>query len=179
MAKKAKKKIATGKKSKAAKAPSISAAAKQDVVVLLEALVKKLTSFETKLDIVLGRITSQPVAMTKPQPAVIPAPEHGKRDRIMFRAVCADCGKSCEVPFKPKADRKVFCKECFSSRKTRSVFKSPQVIKPKIEITANTSISKAPKTVKKVKSAKKLPKKTVKKTPKKKKPAAKKKKAKK
>ncbi len=31
----------------------------------------------------------------------------------MFKAVCADCGKSCEVPFKPNGKKPVYCKECF------------------------------------------------------------------
>lgn len=37
--------------------------------------------------------------------------------RSMFQAVCADCHKSCEVPFKP-SDRPVYCKECFTVRKS-------------------------------------------------------------
>lgn len=32
----------------------------------------------------------------------------------MFKAVCADCGKSCEIPFKPNGNRPVFCSTCFS-----------------------------------------------------------------
>lgn len=31
----------------------------------------------------------------------------------MHRATCADCGQSCEVPFKPNGSRPVFCRECF------------------------------------------------------------------
>jgi CxxC-x17-CxxC domain-containing protein len=27
--------------------------------------------------------------------------------------VCAKCGKSCEIPFKPKGDRPVYCRNCF------------------------------------------------------------------
>ena len=34
------------------------------------------------------------------------------RDRQMYKAVCAKCGKECEVPFKP-SDRPVFCNDCF------------------------------------------------------------------
>lgn len=33
--------------------------------------------------------------------------------REMHKATCADCGKECEVPFKPSGDRPVYCKECF------------------------------------------------------------------
>ena len=38
-------------------------------------------------------------------------------EREMFDAVCADCGNSCKVPFKPREDRPVFCSECFAKSK--------------------------------------------------------------
>ena len=37
--------------------------------------------------------------------------------REMHKAICAECKKECEVPFKPSGDRPVYCKECFSKRK--------------------------------------------------------------
>jgi CxxC-x17-CxxC domain-containing protein len=33
--------------------------------------------------------------------------------RQMFKAVCAECGNECEVPFKPSGDRPVLCSACF------------------------------------------------------------------
>lgn len=42
---------------------------------------------------------------------------YGGGPREMFKAICADCKKECEVPFKPREDRPVYCKECFSKRK--------------------------------------------------------------
>lgn len=33
--------------------------------------------------------------------------------REMHKATCAKCKKPCEVPFKPREDRPVFCKECY------------------------------------------------------------------
>jgi len=41
----------------------------------------------------------------------------GGRPREMHKAVCAECKKECDVPFKPSGDRPVYCKECFSKRK--------------------------------------------------------------
>ena len=38
-------------------------------------------------------------------------------DRQMYKAVCADCGNKCEVPFKPSGDKPVYCKECFMKKK--------------------------------------------------------------
>ena len=32
----------------------------------------------------------------------------------MHKATCAECGKSCEVPFRPSGDKPVYCSNCFS-----------------------------------------------------------------
>lgn len=34
-------------------------------------------------------------------------------ERRMFQVVCDECGKDCEVPFKPSDDKPVYCDECF------------------------------------------------------------------
>ena len=34
-------------------------------------------------------------------------------DKKMYRAVCASCGKTCEVPFRPTGDKPVYCSDCF------------------------------------------------------------------
>jgi len=39
------------------------------------------------------------------------------REREMFDAKCADCGNECQIPFKPKDDRPVYCRECFQNHK--------------------------------------------------------------
>jgi len=44
----------------------------------------------------------------------------GGRDRgrpEMFRATCSECGKPCEVPFKPTRDKPVYCDSCFGGAK--------------------------------------------------------------
>ncbi|MEJ2673485.1 MAG: DNA-directed RNA polymerase [Deltaproteobacteria bacterium] len=33
------------------------------------------------------------------------------------KATCAECGKECEVPFKPSGTRPVYCRECFAKRR--------------------------------------------------------------
>jgi CxxC-x17-CxxC domain-containing protein len=35
----------------------------------------------------------------------------------MHKINCSDCGKEAEVPFKPKEDRPVYCRDCFIKRK--------------------------------------------------------------
>jgi len=34
----------------------------------------------------------------------------------MHHAVCADCGKDCEVPFRPSGDKPVYCSDCFGGK---------------------------------------------------------------
>jgi CxxC-x17-CxxC domain-containing protein len=40
--------------------------------------------------------------------------------REMHKAICGECKKECEVPFKPREDRPVYCKDCFAKRKNAS-----------------------------------------------------------
>jgi|GEM_PF-855807 len=47
----------------------------------------------------------------------------GGRDgerKEMFTAVCDECHKSCEVPFRPTGSRPVYCKDCFSGKRDSS-----------------------------------------------------------
>ena len=43
----------------------------------------------------------------------------GRDDRPvqLFTATCAECGKSCEVPFRPNGEKPVFCRECFADKR--------------------------------------------------------------
>ena len=36
--------------------------------------------------------------------------------RQMYPATCAQCGRETEVPFQPRGDRPVYCRDCFSTR---------------------------------------------------------------
>ena len=35
----------------------------------------------------------------------------------MHKATCAECGKECEVPFKPDPSRPVYCRECYAKKR--------------------------------------------------------------
>ena len=37
--------------------------------------------------------------------------------RESFEAVCAECGVTTTVPFKPRGDRPVYCRDCFRARR--------------------------------------------------------------
>jgi CxxC-x17-CxxC domain-containing protein len=53
----------------------------------------------------------------------------GRRDfdkpQIMHQAVCSNCGKTCEVPFKPNGSKPVFCRECFQANRTGDSSRRP------------------------------------------------------
>jgi CxxC-x17-CxxC domain-containing protein len=42
---------------------------------------------------------------------------YGGGTRQLFPAVCSACGKETEVPFQPRNDKPVYCRECFSERR--------------------------------------------------------------
>ena len=39
-------------------------------------------------------------------------------ERKMYPMKCADCGKDSEVPFEPKPDRPVYCRECLPKHRS-------------------------------------------------------------
>ena len=55
-----------------------------------------------------GSVTADPEALSE------------EENRPMFKAVCSECKKDCEVPFEPTEGKPVRCKECFQNyRKNR------------------------------------------------------------
>jgi len=38
--------------------------------------------------------------------------------REMHKAVCTECKKECEVPFKPTEGKPIFCRECFAKKRS-------------------------------------------------------------
>jgi CxxC-x17-CxxC domain-containing protein len=40
-----------------------------------------------------------------------------RRPREMFEAVCADCGKTASVPFRPSGVKPVYCSDCFQNHR--------------------------------------------------------------
>ena len=75
-------------------------------------LLERFALLEKKMDLVLARSAAK---SGNAEPA--PAP---RNDRTLYEAICADCHKICEVPFRPSEARPVYCKECFAKRKAGS-----------------------------------------------------------
>ena len=40
-----------------------------------------------------------------------------RRPRELFEAVCADCGKTASVPFRPSGNKPVYCSDCFQNHR--------------------------------------------------------------
>ena len=38
-------------------------------------------------------------------------------DKVMYPATCAGCGQPTEVPFMPRGDKPVYCRDCFRARR--------------------------------------------------------------
>jgi len=98
-----------------------------DLAGIMNKMQQQMVMLERKIDILISKSSPRPVE-AKPfhKPFQHPGPAHGHgegrqgnsfRERIMHKAICADCKKECEVPFKPSGERPVYCKECFSKRK--------------------------------------------------------------
>ncbi len=109
------------------------------LVEAMAKLVERLEGMERKMDQVLGRVANLPsdirnaVSQSQqvrsdfssthsPQPV-------NRKERMMYKAICADCCKECEVPFKP-GNRPVYCKECFTIRKAGHVPQNPDAKAP-------------------------------------------------
>lgn len=48
---------------------------------------------------------------------IVKKKERRERIREMHEAVCADCGKTTEIPFEPTEGRPVYCDECFRAHR--------------------------------------------------------------
>jgi CxxC-x17-CxxC domain-containing protein len=96
---------------------------RQDVAELIGGLQQQIVSLERKIDLLLNR----PQHQAQTQPQLGPRQFEQTRQRLLYRIVCADCGKASEIPFKPSPGRPVYCKECFSRRKNSGgLFKAKQ-----------------------------------------------------
>ena len=43
---------------------------------------------------------------------------YGRPQREMYQATCSSCGMVAEVPFQPRNDKPVYCRDCFSTRRS-------------------------------------------------------------
>ena len=101
---------------------------------------QQLSAMEKKLDILISQPLKRPFEKSYSQKPFQRFDHsnrhdrgrqgHGLRERTYTRVICADCSKECEVPFKPSADRPVYCKDCFSKRKGGGQFNANRDNRP-------------------------------------------------
>lgn len=112
---------------------------KADIAGIISGLQQQLAVMDRKLDTLISRSSERPPearrfsnpyqradeprsqSQSQHQHQSQRPPEMKKdnafRERVLHKAICADCNKPCEVPFKPSQDRPVYCKECFAKRR--------------------------------------------------------------
>ena len=115
------------KKRLKSKNPSVLPQADTDIAGLILKVQQQLSFLDKKMDTLIGRIPERSFERTdQPKPFQrfnqIPRRDEDRQsnnynERVLHKAICAECKKECEVPFRPSGDRPVYCKECFSKRK--------------------------------------------------------------
>ena len=111
-----------------------------DTAGLMNKMMQQLILLDRKMDALISRSSERPAdprrfsmpsqRFDQPQRQAEPRQDNNYRERAMHKAICADCNKECEVPFKPSGDRPVYCKECFAKRKNGSAFKDKPAARP-------------------------------------------------
>lgn len=143
----------------------------EDLLVELQsrfdALGEKLDTLLSKSSAILSMIGRERDPGFKTEATVtkkFPIPQDNvQRERKMYKAVCADCKVTCEVPFVPRAERPVYCKTCYAARRNdKSAQNMPnrEQIVAQIEKTLKIDMDE---TSKKPKNKKSVPKKSKKK----------------
>jgi len=105
---------------------------KLDISDLISKMQQQLNAMEEKLDTLISQSSKRPFEKSyspKPFRSFDRSHRHdrerhsnGPRERTYTRAICAECNRECEIPFKPSGDRPVYCSDCFSKRKEGGSF---------------------------------------------------------
>ena len=116
------------------------------VAGLINKVQQQLSVMEKKLDILISQSSKRPFEKSysrRPSRPFDQFPRHNRgrqgngpmgnsfRERTFTRAICSDCNKECEIPFKPSGGRPVYCKECFSKRRKGDSFNTSRNNRPK------------------------------------------------
>src|SRR3989338_1601409 len=112
-----------------------------DIPGLILKIQQQLTFLEKKIDALISRSPEKPFERkdhARPFQRFDHSRHQGEagqdnnyRERLMHKAICADCNKECAVPFRPSQDRPVYCRDCFSKRKGGGSFKEKIYDRPR------------------------------------------------
>lgn len=113
--------------------PRVLSGIKFDVSGAIGLIQQQLVSLEQKLDKLISESAGRSFEkkdFSRPFNRFDRPQRHGYgrqgdnfKNRNLFKAVCAECNQECEIPFKPRGDRPVYCRDCFSKRKERAPFR--------------------------------------------------------
>jgi CxxC-x17-CxxC domain-containing protein len=92
--------------------------------------INKIQALLVLLDKKVDALIKRPLSEAKPLPTPSVNIDRNK-ERVMHKAICADCKKECSLPFKPSGERPVYCQDCFSRRKVIKMSGMTGVDKPK------------------------------------------------
>ena len=84
-----------------------------EVLMRIEA---QLAALDKKVD-ALMHSAPKSVPMDRERSAY-PSRGYGEKGKMTYKAVCAQCGQTCGVPFKPEGNRPVYCSECFAKQQS-------------------------------------------------------------
>lgn len=107
-----------------------------ELVIVMMKVAERLDALEKKMDQVIALTSARPSApglqtQSFQPPVHVSSPSNqAPRERTLYKGVCADCCKSCEVPFKPAEGRPIYCKACFTIRKAGHTPRDPDKLKP-------------------------------------------------
>jgi len=107
--------------------PRVEPQVELDLAVLIGRMQQQIISLEKKIDTLINQPQARPSGgndfpkpfrrFDKRERFSRGGREDSFRERSFTKAICAECGTECEVPFKPTGDRPVYCKECFSKHR--------------------------------------------------------------
>jgi len=133
------------KKSLKDKSSFVPQEAQPDIAGLILKVQQQLIFLERKIDALIDQSGGKPFERErypKPFQRFDRSQRHGEPrretnyERILHKAICADCNKECEVPFRPSQDRPVYCKDCFAKRKGAGSFRGTADNRPRRERSA-------------------------------------------
>ena len=113
-----------------------------DIAELVLKMQQQLSLLDKKIDTLIGQSQEKPFNAERPKPfqrfdhpdrQSERRQDNNYRERVLHKAICADCNKECEVPFRPSQDRPVYCRDCFSKRKGDSSLKGNADNRPREE----------------------------------------------
>jgi CxxC-x17-CxxC domain-containing protein len=57
----------------------------------------------------------------------------------MFSATCSNCGKECEVPFRPTGSKPVLCRDCFKNNRSSDSYRTGKRVPDRPQFNSNNN----------------------------------------